>query len=188
MTERAGERGRPRDAEYEDESSALAPRRRPRRSARSADDPVDRRAARGGRGAALRARIGRDRPNAGTGGAFGLSSTRRAALLALVVCALILSIAVPLRTYLSQREQLREQTQQSEQLRHEVAQLQQEQGRLSDPAQIEAEARRRLRYVKPGETPYAVQLPPPPPQTAAPQQQSKPWYQSLWESISGSKP
>jgi len=43
----------------------------------------------------------RTRAGAGTGGAFGMTGTRRAALLAMVVCALALSIAVPLRTYLA---------------------------------------------------------------------------------------
>lgn len=175
MVERAEERDRRRGGAGAATRSDPA-RRRPRPSARQ---PAE---------AGFRARMGRGRPNVGTGGAFGLSSTRRAATLALVVGALILSVAVPLRTYLTQRDQLREQTAQSVQLRQEVAALEREQGKMSDPAQIEAEARRRLRYIKPGETPYVVQLPAPPPQSVTPQQnQAKPWYESLWESIIGSK-
>src|SRR5213082_2281221 len=90
---------------------------------------------------------------------LGMSTTRRAAVVATVVCALAFTIAVPLRTYLSERTEVREQQAQQAQLQQQVAQLQGRKAELSDPAQIEAEARRRLRYVKPGETPYIVQLP-----------------------------
>src|SRR2546429_651851 len=68
-------------------------------------------------------------------------TTRRAALLAMVACALALSIAVPLRTYLAQRDELQAELQQQETLRQEAAQLTQQQQRLSDDAQVEAEAR-----------------------------------------------
>jgi cell division protein FtsB len=93
------------------------------------------------------------------GGMLGLSSTRRAVALALVVCALALSIAVPLRNYIGQRGELADVEQQQTRLREQVDQLEQRKQELSDPAQVEAEARRRLRYVRPGETPYIVQLP-----------------------------
>jgi len=88
-------------------------------------------------------------------------------VLALVVCALALSVAVPLRNYLSQRGELAEVQQQQQRLREQVDELERRKAELSDPAQIEAEARRRLRYVRPGETPYLV---PPPggPESPAP--------------------
>ena len=123
-------------------------------------------------------------------GLFGFAPTRRAAVLAVVVCALVLSISVPLRTYLSQREDLQVQQQHQEQLRTQVQQLQERKAQLSDPAQVEAEARRRLRYVKPGETPYVVQLP----GDTAPQQSGDhlkaaapqgSWYENLWGSVDG---
>ncbi|MBB4688314.1 FtsB family cell division protein [Amycolatopsis jiangsuensis] len=119
-----------------------------------------------------------------------MSTTRRAAVVAIVVCALAFTVAVPLRTYLSQRSEVREQEAQRAQLQQEVAQLRNRKGQLSDPAQIEAEARRRLRYVKPGETPYVVQLPED--QPAAPPRQPGPqevpqgsWYENLWDQVSG---
>jgi cell division protein FtsB len=123
-------------------------------------------------------------------GLFGLAPTRRAAVLAIVVCALVLSISVPLRTYLSQREDLRVQEQHQEQLRTQVQQLQQRKAQLSDPAQVEAEARRRLRYVKPGETPYVVQLPGDgTPQQGGEHLKAQPpqgtWYENMWGSVSG---
>ncbi|MEV4057541.1 septum formation initiator family protein [Amycolatopsis sp. NPDC049688] len=118
-----------------------------------------------------------------------MSTTRRAAVVAIVVCALAFTIAVPLRTYLSQRTEVREQQAQQAQLQQEVAQLQGRKAELSDPAQIEAEARRRLRYVKPGETPYIVQLPEDKAPDAAPPAGQQPavgssWYENLWNQVS----
>jgi cell division protein FtsB len=125
----------------------------------------------------------------GTGGAFGLPSTRRAALLAIVVCALMLSVAVPLRTYLSQRAEIADQRRQQQQLGDQLTQLLQRKEQLSDPAQVEAEARQRLGYVRPGETPYVVVLPSTTP-SATPQagggtKAAKPWYERLWASFTG---
>src|SRR5690349_4101366 len=94
-----------------------------------------------------------------TRGFIGQSTTRRAAVLATVVGALALSIAVPLRTYLSQRDEVAVQERRQAELHAQVQQLQERKAQLQDPAQIQAEARRRLRYVMPGETPYMVQLP-----------------------------
>lgn len=127
---------------------------------------------------------------AGATRVLGMSTTRRAALVAIVVCALAFTLAVPLRTYLSQRSEIREQEQHQAQLRQEVAELQARQAALSDPAQVEAEARRRLRYVMPGETPYLVQLPEDAPQ-AGEQQNKQPapgdaaWYEQLWSTLGG---
>src|SRR2546430_12057521 len=121
---------------------------------------------------------------------LGLSTTRRAAMFAIVVCALALSVAVPLRTYLGQRTEVEVQQQRQAQLRAQVQQLEQRKAQLNDPAQVEAEARRRLRYVRPGETPYVVELPGDhdgqgagQPAKQAPQQQS--WYGTLWDSVTG---
>ncbi|MEU4740980.1 septum formation initiator family protein [Actinosynnema sp. NPDC023658] len=130
----------------------------------------------------------RTRAGAGTGGAFGMTGTRRAALLAMVVCALALSIAVPLRTYLAQREELRGSYAAQETLRAEVDRLEQRKRELADPAHVEAEARRRLHYVRPGETPYVVQLPGDAEREleerrpATKPAEDKAWYEQLWDS------
>lgn len=126
-----------------------------------------------------------------TGGALGLSSARRAALLAFVVCALTLSVAVPLRNYATQRDELATVEQQQQRLRDEVDDLRARRQALSDPARIRALARERLRYVLPGETPYMVQLPegsPPAtgPGTEAPTLSDLPWYERLEHSVLGS--
>lgn len=119
---------------------------------------------------------------------LGLSSTRRAAVLALVVCAVVLSVAVPLRNYLAQRGTLEETVRQQDSLREQVEGLETRKAQLSDPAHVEAEARERLRYVKPGETPFVVQLPPTttPPPTPAETSRSAPgdeWYEQLWQTV-----
>jgi cell division protein FtsB len=121
---------------------------------------------------------------------FGLSSTRRAAALALVVCAVVLSVAVPLRNYLVQRGELDATVHQQEKLREQVELLEQRKAQLSDPAQVQTEARNRLRYVRPGETPYVVQLPNQPPAAPSAEAPRSPnsglWYDELWNSIAGS--
>ena len=118
---------------------------------------------------------------------FGQTPTRRAVILALVVCALALSVAVPLRNYLSQRGELAEVQQQQQRLREQVDELERRKAELSDPAHIEAEARRRLRYVRPGETPYVVPLPgglesPVPAPNEQPTEQPQPWHSDLLRS------
>ncbi|GAB2659229.1 hypothetical protein GCM10027271_17390 [Saccharopolyspora gloriosae] len=122
-----------------------------------------------------------------TAGAFKLSSTRRAALLALLLCAMALSVSVPLRTYLSQRGELAAQEQHRAELTQQVRELEMRKEQLSDPERVEAEARSRLGYVRPGETPYIVELPgrpTAPPATPAPEDDGA-WYSDLWKSLTG---
>jgi cell division protein FtsB len=119
---------------------------------------------------------------------LGLSNTRRATALAIVVAALALTIAVPLRTYLSQRSDLADQASSQQQLQRQVDALQHRDQQLRDPEQIKAEARKRLRYVMPGETPYLVQLPEDVPDAgtapdARKQIATQTWYTNLWDSI-----
>jgi cell division protein FtsB len=121
--------------------------------------------------------------------AFGLSTTRRAAVLAIVVCALALSVAVPLRTYLSQRDEVEIQERRAANLREQVESLEERKAQLEDPAQVEAEARRRLRYVMPGETPYMVELPNEGRGQRGEGGRDRPvhdesWYLELWSAVS----
>ncbi len=121
---------------------------------------------------------------------LGLSNTRRAAVVAIVLCALAFTIAVPLRTYLTQRSEVAVQEQRMAELQREVARLEARKAELSDPAEIQAEARRRLRFVMPGETPFMVQLPEDEQRAQQPDggQQPTPkgtWYERLWDSVSG---
>ena len=109
---------------------------------------------------------------------------------AIVVCALAFTVAVPLRTYLTQRSDMIVQEQRQAELEAEVAEWERRKAQVEDPAQIEAEARRRLRYVMPGETPYLVQLPEDKREAEQPPPGQKPavdgaWYPRLWEGTAG---
>ncbi|MCV7220083.1 FtsB family cell division protein [Mycolicibacterium elephantis] len=119
---------------------------------------------------------------------FG-SAARRAAILAAVVCVLTLTIAGPVRTYFSQRTEMRQLKATEAQLRAQIAELEQQKVKLADPVFIAAQARERLGFVMAGETPYQVQLPEnfaapgapgAEPETANPDQ---PWYTALWNTI-----
>jgi cell division protein FtsL len=107
-------------------------------------------------------------------------------ILAVVVCALALTLAMPLRTYFSQRAELEQVLAEGEALEEEVADLETEKTQLNDPTRIAAEARSRLRWVMPGETPYTVQLPgdvgPTEDEVEEAKKAEGPWYRSLWES------
>ena len=121
---------------------------------------------------------------AATTGMLGLSTTRRAAVLALVVCALALTVAVPLRNYVAQRQELAAVTKQQQALAAEVDELSKERARLSDPAEVAAQARTRLGYVLPGEVPYVVQLPSGPDLAGAGEAGAgMPWYRQLWREV-----
>jgi cell division protein FtsB len=126
---------------------------------------------------------------AATTGLLGLSSTRRAAVLALVVCALALTVVVPLRNYVGQRQELAAVTAQQQALAAEVDELNRERARLSDPDEIAAEARSRLGYVRPGEVPYIVQLPDTgADRVADPASDGLPWYRQLWREVADGPP
>jgi cell division protein FtsB len=120
-------------------------------------------------------------------GLLALSSTRRAAVLALVVCALALTVAVPLRNFLTQRQELAALHDRQRQLSAEVAELTRRRDELRDTAHLQAEARERLGYVRPGEIPFVVQLPgdagatSPAPGGAG----AASWPQALWNDLRG---
>jgi cell division protein FtsB len=114
--------------------------------------------------------------------------TGKAVILAIVVCALALTLAVPLRTYFTQRTEAAQLAQQRTDLESEVARLRDRRAQQQDPAYVKSEARDRLRLVMPGETPYIVQVPgieaPAPPAAPTKSKAPDPWYTELWRSIS----
>lgn len=110
--------------------------------------------------------------------------TGRAALLALVVCTLVVALAYPIRQYVSQRADIADLQQEREQARQRVEQLRDLKARWQDDAYAEQEIRQRLHYVMPGETGYVVIDP-----NAAKQSRSdlraadRPWYVNVWGGI-----
>lgn len=145
--------------------------------------------ARDARRGATRSRLGR--AAAAVSGERAVS-TRRVAVLAVVLCALVLTLAVPLRTYVAQRQELAEVVAAQQVSRAEVADLTRQKTQLQDPAYVAAQARERLRYVAPGETPYQVQLPDDVARSTAPavatDTHRDPWYSELWGSITAPAP
>src|SRR3954464_4664984 len=119
--------------------------------------------------------------------------TTRAAILGLVVCALVVSAALPLREFLSQRAQIRELQQSQAAAKARVASLEEQKARLEDPDYVAALARDRLHFVRPGEIAYVVIAPSAPPVTTADAQRAvsappgpeSPWYSQLWGSLRG---
>ena len=115
-------------------------------------------------------------------------TARRAAVLAVVVCVLTLTIAGPVRTYFAQRTEMEQLAATEAALRHQIANLEQQKGKLSDPAYIAAQARQRLGFVKPGDIPFQVQLPstavsPQPGADTAKPNNNDPWYTALWHTV-----
>ncbi|CRZ18447.1 FtsB family cell division protein [Mycolicibacterium neworleansense] len=122
---------------------------------------------------------------------FG-STARRAAILAAVVCVLTLTIAGPVRTFFAQRTEMKQLKVSEQQLRAQIAELEQQKVKLADPVYIAAQARERLGFVMPGDTPYQVQLPPGAIESGEPESPvlpgstvpaGQPWYTSLWHTI-----
>ena len=93
----------------------------------------------------------RQRPPQRSGGL-----TTRAAVLALVVCMLSLSLAYPLREYLAQRHDIAALETRVAQQRADVAAAQTAIARWRDPAYVRAQAKERLHMVDPGERQYGV--------------------------------
>ncbi|WP_442903731.1 FtsB family cell division protein [Gordonia sp. Z-3] len=113
---------------------------------------------------------------------------KRAIVLALVVSVVALTLAMPVRTYFSQRAEFEQLRASNDQLRSEVSDYQQKVNEQSDPAYIEAEARERLQFVRPGEKALVMMFPGDDARIAAEKQAEErarsPWYGNLWESVS----
>jgi cell division protein FtsB len=119
----------------------------------------------------------------------GANLTGRAAVLALVVCLLAISLAYPLREYLAQRGQLTDYRSMVADQQKRVAELEKQRARWEDPAYVAAQARERLHYVMPGETSYVVLESP---EDKAPDGvvaaepsvvPKSPWFTDLWNSV-----
>lgn len=110
--------------------------------------------------------------------------TGRAALLALVLCSLIVALAYPIRQYVSQRAEISDLQRQQEQERQRVEQLRDLKARWQDDSYAEQQIRQRLHYVMPGETGYIVIDP-----DAAKQSRAelgaadRPWYSNVWDGV-----
>lgn len=113
---------------------------------------------------------------------------KRAVVLSLVIGVVALTLAMPLRTYFSQHTEFSQLEESNAQLRDQVADYQQKVNEQNDPAYIEAQARERLKLVKPNETPFVMLYPDEAAKSAAREREAaheaNPWYGNLWQSVS----
>src|SRR5690348_1054323 len=82
--------------------------------------------------------------------------TSRAAILAVVACAIALSLAYPVREYIAQRREIASLRVQQRVAQGQVEQLSRQKQRLGDESYIKREARRRLHMCDPGAKCYVV--------------------------------
>lgn len=112
--------------------------------------------------------------------------TSRAAILAVVVCAIALSLAYPVREYVAQRRQIAELQQKERVARKQVEALTERKRRLGEESYIKREATRRLHYCEPGVKCYIV-LDGAEGEGRRPSRdgdsERPPWYQTLWRSV-----
>jgi cell division protein FtsB len=110
--------------------------------------------------------------------------TSRAAVLAVVICAIALSLAYPVREYIGQRRQIDQLEAQRQTYEVQLHRLEAQHRRLTSPAYVEQQARDQLHMCLPSQTCYVVIPPKPSARVAAPARQpGTPWYERLWHSV-----
>jgi len=105
-------------------------------------------------------------------------------VLAVVICAIALSLAYPVREYIAQRRQIDQLQAERQVLNGQLQALQHEQQRLADPAYIEQLARNKLHMCLKGQTCYVVIGGHTAHRgTAATAASLTPWYERMWQSV-----
>ncbi len=129
--------------------------------------------------------------NGPTPGSAGLRSvlaarpkfTSRAAVLAIVLCAIALVLAYPVREYIAEQRQIDQLRAGNALIAAKVQQLRAEQRELASPQYIEQEARDNLHMCFPWQTCYEIIYPAKPHARAAAAPAATPWYGKLWQSV-----
>jgi cell division protein FtsB len=114
--------------------------------------------------------------------------TSRAVVLLLVLAALVMSLAFPLREFIAQRAEIGALQRELAAREDRVAALQDQQDRWRDPAFVEQQARERLHYVFPGEKGVVLLSPDDVKKARQPEvrvatEPEVPWYDVLWTSV-----
>ncbi len=106
----------------------------------------------------------------------------RAAALGLLLLALILAYAYPLRVYLAQQAEIRKLESDQRAQREQIQQLVEQVDRWNDEDYVIAQARARLQLVRVGERVYVVGVDPT--TVGESGEAAKPaWYQQVWSSV-----
>ncbi len=110
--------------------------------------------------------------------------TRRATILLLAMCAVVVTIAYPLQEYLAQRSQLAAIDARNAAVSTKVTNLQRQIALWNDPGYVAIQARSQLHYVLPGEEGFTL------PgttigseQLGMPAPSASPWYDTLWGTV-----
>lgn len=111
----------------------------------------------------------------------------RTAIVALVLSALALSYAYPVRTYLEQRSEINALQEAQSQQRERIEELEDERTKWEDPEYVRAQARDRLLLVAPGEE-LVIIIDDPEGAAADSGESPEPepeqdWYEDLWDSF-----
>ncbi|GCD45296.1 FtsB family cell division protein [Streptomyces paromomycinus] len=110
--------------------------------------------------------------------------TGRAALLALVLCSLVVALAYPTRQYISQRAEIADQRRQAAEAQLRADELRDEKARWQDPEYVRQQARLHLHYVRPGETGFIVQDGSGTGKRRTGQAATEdPWYDNIWNGL-----
>src|SRR5262249_2973130 len=117
--------------------------------------------------------------------------TSRAAVLAVVICAIALSLAYPVREYIAQRRQIDQLVAERQMTLAQLRALQRQQQRLHDPAYIEQLAPDKLNFGMTDQPGYVIIGGRGSGSAAAARAAGTPWYDRLWRSVQqadGGKP
>jgi Septum formation initiator len=98
------------------------------------------------------------------------------------------TLAWPARALLDQRREVNQVRADNSAAAQRVADLEKSLSRWNDDAYVEAQARARLHYVRPGETAYVVLGPDAAPPAVTPRVVTTvqtAWYTALWQSVEG---
>jgi cell division protein FtsL len=109
--------------------------------------------------------------------------TSRAAILAIVLCAIALSLAYPVREYIAERQQIDQLQAQNAAIAAQVSYLKQQQRALIAPERVEQVARDTLHMCFPNQTCYEVITPAKPTAGGTTRGAGTPWYRLLWDSV-----
>jgi cell division protein FtsL len=111
--------------------------------------------------------------------------TSRAAVLAVVICAIALSLAYPVREYIGQRRQIDQLEAQRQTIEIQLRRLDTLHHKLTSRSYVEQQARDQLHMCLPSQTCYVViPLKPAAGKAAArASSPSTPWYERLWHSV-----
>jgi cell division protein FtsB len=125
-------------------------------------------------------------PNAASGPVRSTKLTGRAALLAVVICVIALSLAYPVREYIAQRQQVNALLTQVGTLNQQVKSLRNEASQSQQPWYVEQQARDMLNMCGAGENCYEVingSSPFAATTASQPKAADTPWYERLWGSV-----